>query len=287
MILGKIDDVISEYNDKKAGLAKPVHHSLLYNVAEAFFRKGDYETSLKLFDEFLSKYSYRTEASQARVRIALAYELLEKPIEQTVELYKNALNRATNFNAAYEARIRYVALLNTRKIKLTDSDREIRIFLDRKTQRETKHQKQFKELSWLVRLRTLIVDREYEKALSYLKAIPLKSMTPMRKRVFEGDGAEIVMGLITQHMNNGEYAKAIKTWEVFRDRYDDKVAVEPQALFSVGKSYLNFSLKKGFTGLYKKLESSTRVPRRSFPIWVKRNDMGSKSLLSELAIIQP
>ena len=63
----------------------------------------------------------------------------------------------------------------------------------------------------------------------------------MRKRVL-GDGAKIVMGLITQHMNNGEYAKAIKTWEVFRD-HDDKVAVEPQALFS-GEIIFKFNSKR-------------------------------------------
>ena len=98
-------------------MTKPIAKEFLFNVAEAFFRKGKYKKSIQLFDEFLKYYSSSSQSSKASLRIALSFEMLDKKIPQTLKLYQNTINKSNLFEDSYEAKLRYVALRSIRKIK--------------------------------------------------------------------------------------------------------------------------------------------------------------------------
>ena len=126
--LDKGEEIVRIFEKEKKGLVPPIEKSLVFNTAEAYFRLAKYEKSLKLFDKYIASYSYSNYASKARVRIALAYEILERNTDEVLELYKNAINRSQDDEVGQEAKIRYVALRSVRKRKLSDRDREIRFF---------------------------------------------------------------------------------------------------------------------------------------------------------------
>ena len=71
-------EAISDYEKNKGAIIGKMPASLLFNLAEAYFREGLYQKSIKMFDEFVTKYSFNTASSLARLRIALAYDLLDK-----------------------------------------------------------------------------------------------------------------------------------------------------------------------------------------------------------------
>jgi tetratricopeptide (TPR) repeat protein len=283
--LGDMKSIIKIYEENSKNLAKPVHYSILYNTAEAYFREGKFKKSLKLFDEFLLNYSYFTEAGKARLRIALTYEILAKDEAKTLALYKNAINRTQGLDDSYEAKLRYVALRTVRKKKLDKKDYETRVFL----QRDKRHKlnKNLKKLLWLVRLRTYINDQKYKEALSYLMAIPLTSLKPSERRVFEADGAEIVYGILESFYKEANYSKVIKTWSLYKKKYVEKVANDPYMNFIVGQSYLKVGLYEAFDNIYDEFQKLSTTPQRSFPIWVKRRRYNKKKdVVSELNVVK-
>lgn len=285
--LGKVEDVLKMYEAEERGLSKPIDATILYNVAEAYFRTANYEKAIKLYDDFVANYSHMTSSSHARLRIALAYDLLDRDYAQTLELYRNAINRSQDHEISYEARIRFTAMKSVRPRLITDADREMRVFLERDRRSQGEISKSLRELLWLTRLRTFIVDEKYQEALSYLNAVPLTSLTAAKRRVFEGDGAEIVFGLISTFFKNAEYSKVIQTWEVYRDQYINKVAEDPFINFVIGKSYIKLGLYDGFEQVYQRFARLESTPERTFPLWVKRENMGNrKELLAELQVIR-
>lgn len=283
--LGNLTEVIEIFEKNKAGLAKPVEPSILYNVAEAYFREAKYAKSLNLFDDFISQHSYHTNSSHARLRLALIFEIMEKNIDQTIVLYKNAINRSQDSLISAEARIRYTALRSIRKIDLKEEDLENRAFMD--IDENIQLSKEHKKLLWLVRLRSFIVDGKYNEALTYLSALPLTSLKPVDRRVFQADGAEVVYGILQNLYENSEYSKVVKDWNRFKDIYVRKVANDSYMNFIVGKSYLNLGLYEGFDDLYKGFQKLEETPVRTFPLWVKRrrNDNTSQMLL-ELNVVK-
>lgn len=282
--LGKEGELLRAFKKAKSSLTKPTHEAILFNVAESFFREANYKSAIKYFDEFLTHYSYHQKAGEARLRIALAFEILNKPIKETLVLYKNAINRSANIDVAFEARLRYVALRSIRKLKTNNYDKEIRIFLDPKEKQIVS--KESKKLLWLVRLRTFIVDEKFEQALSYLKAIPLTGFTPSEKRVFEADGAEIIYGIINDFYARSDYSEAIKVWETYKNKYIRKVANDPYMNYIVGKSYLKIGLYDGFEKTYSDFIKLKSSPNRTFPNWVNRNKSGVNFVIEELPIIK-
>lgn len=284
--LEQSEEVLKLYKKKSKGLVKPVHPVILYNVAEAFFRNSKYDEAIKLYDEFLKDYSFHSHSSHARIRIAQCWEIQEKDFNESKNLYKNAINRSQNSEISYEARIRYVALRNLRKKAVTSEDRETQVFLNSGF-KEKNMNPNLRKILWLVRLRSFIVEKKFEEALTYLNALPLKSMVPTDRRVFESDGAEIVYGLIESSFNKSEYANAIKVWEIYKDRFVDKVANDPQMNFLVANAYMRLNLIDGFDKLYTSFSKANLEVSKTFPIWVKRTKRtNNKSLLSELQIIR-
>lgn len=283
--LGHMEKVIDIYNKKKAGLAKPVDASILFNVAEALFRLSRYKKATELYDSFITNHSYHTKASHARLRLALIFEITEKDIDQTIVLYKNAINRSQDALISAEARIRYAALRSIRKKSLKEEDLENRAFLD--IDENIKLTMDHKRLLWLVRLRSFIVDGNYEKALTYLAALPLTSLRPVERRVFEADGAEIVYGILQNQYEESEYSQVVKSWNKFKTRYVQKVANDSYMNFIVGKSYLNLGLYEGFEELYKDFEKLAKTPSRTFPLWIpRRRSENTNEMLLELEIVK-
>ncbi|MEI8347302.1 MAG: hypothetical protein WCG27_07530, partial [Pseudomonadota bacterium] len=285
--VGNTQEVIKIFQENQKALVDPIHPAILYNVAESYFREANFEAAIKIYDSFLVKYAHFTEASQARIRLALSYEFLEKNYEDTLNLYKHAINRAQDISANYEARIRYVALGSVRKRELNAADRELRVFLEEDKGQKVNYNNNLMKLLWLVRLRTYIVDQQFEDALSYLEAIPVDTLNPTERRVFEADGAEIIYGVLVQSYQKSDFSKIVKVWEVYKDKYLDKVANDPFLNFVVGRAYLKLGLYQGFDRMYASLTKMASGPTKNFPFWVERKIyLGSSEALMELAIIK-
>jgi len=285
--VGELANIISLYEKNKASLAKPIDPVIMYNTAEAYFRSGRYPEAMALYQDFVKNYSHEFVASNANLRIALCSDLLDRNYNDTLDLYKRAIDQSVDSNVSYEARIRYVAFRSVRKRELDDRDREIRIFLETDKNSKATPDKNLTKLLQQVRLRTLIVDEKYKEALSYLSLLPLVSMPRIDARVFEGDGAEIVFGIIADFYKKSEYSQVIKAWQTYKDKYVDKVAQDPFINFVVGSSYVKLGLYKGFDDVYAAFEKLKDTPNRTFPVWVKRaNQQKATDLLAELVLIK-
>ncbi|MGZ3786878.1 MAG: tetratricopeptide repeat protein [Bacteriovorax sp.] len=285
--LGDLASLISLYEKNRASLARPIDPVIMYNTAEAYFRVGRYVDALSLYNEFVKNYSHEFVASNANLRIALCSDLLDRNYQDTLELYKKAIDQSVDSNVSYEARIRYVAFRSVRKIALDDRDREIRIFLEQDKNLKTVPDKNLNKLLQQVRLRTLIVDEKYKEALAYLSLLPMVTMPKIDARVFDGDGAEIIYGIISDYYKKSEYSQVIKAWQTYKDKYVDKVAQDPFINFVVGSSFVKLGLYKGFDDVYASFEKLKDTPNRTFPIWIKRDGFQKASdLLSELVLIK-
>ena len=284
---GDIDGVISLYEKNKASLAKPIDPVMMYNTAEAYFRSGKYVEAMNMYQEFVKNYSHEFVASNANLRIALCSDLLDRNYNETLELYKRSIDQSIDSSISYESRIRYVAFRSVRKYVLDDRDKEIRIFLEQDKNSKTSIDKNITKLLHQVRLRTLIVDEKYKDALAYLSLIPTISMMRVDARVFEADGAEIIHGYIGELYKNAEYSQVIKAWQIYKDKYVDKVAQDAMINFLVGSSYIKLGLYKGFDEVYANFDLLKNTAKRSFPIWVKRdNTQKVGDLLGELTILK-
>jgi tetratricopeptide (TPR) repeat protein len=211
---------------------------------------------------------------------------LDKNYNETLDLYKKAIDTSIDSQVSYEARVRYVAFRSVRKKVLDDRDIEMRIFLEQDKNALTPD-KNLTKLLQQVRLRTLIVDGKFKEALAYLTLIPTTSMAKIDNRIFEGDGAEIVYGIIADFYKKSEYSQVIKAWQTYKDKYLDKVAMDPFMNFVVGSSYVKLGLYKGFDDVFAAFEKLKDTPNRTFPIWVERNEeLKASDLLSELVIVK-
>jgi TolA-binding protein len=283
---GDLQSLVAFYETNKAGLAKPIDPVIMYNTAEAYFRLGRFEDAMKLYQDFTKNYSYEFVASNAYLRTALCSDLMDKNYTETLELYKKAIDTSVDSQVSYEARVRYVAFRSVRKRVLDDRDIEMRIFLEQDKKALTPD-KNLAKLLQQVRLRTLIVDGKFKEALAYLTLIPTNSMPKIDSRIFDGDGAEIVYGIIADFYKKSEYSQVIKAWQTYKDKYLDKVAMDPFMNFVVGSSYVKLGLYKGFDEVYAAFEKLKDTPNRTFPIWVERNEeLKASDLLSELVIVK-
>ncbi len=272
-------ELLKRYKTVEKSLAKPVHPAILFNVAESQFRQADYAASVKTFDEFIASYSYLMQAPYARLRLALAYELLDRPVAENLVLYKNAIDRSTDPSVRYEAKLRYVSLRLNRKINPTEADKETEVFMEQSPDETKALDQDLKKLLWLVRLRLFISTKDYDKALSYLTSIPLDALKPAERRVFEGDGAEVVFGLIQEAYLKEDYAKVVKIWEVYKDKYETKVAKNLYMNFVVCDSFIKLGLYKSYDRALASFKTVQGEESRNFPIWVERV---KKTNLSEM-----
>jgi tetratricopeptide (TPR) repeat protein len=281
------EEVIKLYEANKKGLVKPVHPAIVFNTAEAYFRDSQYKKAIALFDDFVAEYSHLDKAPHSRLRIALSYDILESPIAKTQELYKSALNRSTNPGIRYEAKLRYISSSVIRKLEHTPKDIEKLIFFDMSPDEKKAMNNELKKLLWQSRLRSFISQKQYKKALTYLSSIPMNSLKPMRRKVFQADGAEIIFGLITDAYSEENFSKVIKLWETYRGKYDSEVASNPHVNFVVASSYLNLGLPNSFDRTVEEFKKLNSYTTRVFPIWIERNkNIKISNILKELVVIK-
>ncbi len=284
---GDTKELVKRYKAVEKSLAKPVHPTLLYNVGESLFRLADYESASKIYDEFLSSYSYLLYAPHARLRLALSYELLDKLASENLLLYKNAIDRSTSPEIRYEAKLRYVAMRVNRKFKPGPEDKEVEIFLEQSPDETKAMNQDLKKLLWLVRLRLLISTKNYDAALTYLTSLPQDSLKPAERRVFDGDGAEVIYGMIQDSYLKEDYSKVVKIWEVYKDKYETKVAKNLYMNFVVCDSFLKIGLYKSFDRALASFKSVQDQEERTFPVWVdriKKTDLSQ--MIEELSLLR-
>lgn len=284
---GETKELINRYKAVEKSMVKPVHPAILYNLGESLFRRADYEGASKIYDEFLASYSYLLQAPHARLRLALSYELMDRPSAENLVLYKNAIDRSTSPEVRYEAKLRYVAMRVARKIKVQEEDKETEIFLEQSPDESKAFNQNLKKLLWLVRLRLYISKKKYDNALSYLASVPLDSLKPAERRVFEGDGAEIVYGIIQDAYLKEDYSKVVKVWEVYKDKYETKVAKNLYMNFVVCDSFIKLGLYKSYDRALAGFKNVQNEEPRTFPIWVERLKSNKLSeLIEELTLIR-
>jgi len=266
---GETSELIKDFKKVEKSLAKPIHPTLLFNLAESYFREANFVESKKYFQEYLETYSYVIDAPKARLRSALCSELLDEPFEQVSLMYKNAIDRSTTPEVRYEAKLRFVGMNTGRRIKL-DPELDYTIFLEQSPDEAKSMTPDLKKLLWLVRLRSYLTARKYDEALTYLTSIPLDLMKPSEKRVFDGDGAEIIYGNVQSLYLKEDYSQVIKMWETYKNKYEDKVAKNLYLNFVVSDSYLKLGLLQSFDKSLFEFRKVSQEEPRTFPIWVDR-----------------
>lgn len=284
---GQAEAVIRDFERSNVEKQTSIDSALLFNTAEAYFRLANYKKAIELFDKFTKDYSHLSSSSYSRLRIALSYEITGKDENVVKELYKNSINRAVLGEARMEAKFRYVGVSLARQYKPTAKEKEEIIFLDHGPEEAQYLHNDMKKLLWLVRLRTMINSQNYKEALAYLSSLPLDAMGPAEKRVFDGDGAEIIYGLIQKSYNKGDYAKTVKLWEVFKSKYISKVASDPYLNFIVSNSYLNLRLFKSFDNGLDNFKKISKFSYRQFPLWIERKiEHNPSDLVFELELLR-
>ena len=279
--------VINKFEKIKKSLKQPIHRTILYNVAESYFREGKFQKSYKLFDKFVYENSFHSYSERARLRIALSYEFLDKEPLKTIELYKNAIDRSQSYNINYEASLRYVAFRILRNKKPSKEDWEVSSFMEIDEYKKKTISRNHLKLLWIVRLRSFIVQEKWDKALAYLNVIPLNSMLPSEKRVFQADGAEIIYGIISDFYKNSHYSKVVRAWSMYKDQYFAKVAADPFMNYIVGQSYIKLGLYQGFDKAYAIFEKIKDAPIKTFPNWTRKIKFNNTSrMLVELQLIK-
>lgn len=278
--------VIQEYEKIKKSIAGSVHPTLLFNVGESYFREAKFKEAIDLFDKFVADYGHYSESDYARNRIALSYDLLGEDYKKVLDLYKTAIDRASVFEASYEAKIRYVGLRSARKISIDTGDKEVRIYLDIDESFDKRVTRDLRKILWLVRLRTFIADKDWNNALAYLSAIPIKTLKQLETRVFESDGAEIIYGLISQSFAEADFSKVIKVWELFKNKYMDKVALDPFVNYMVCKSMLKNGLYESFEKLFASFSKMSEGPSKTYPTWQSKQEMLNNDLLLAQLVIE-
>lgn len=280
-------EIIKAYEANKQAFTQPVHPAIIYNTAEAYFRNADYEKALKLYDYFLASYPGLTPASRVRLSLAVAYDLLDRPRDQLLKLYQDAINRSSDPYITYEAKLRYVGLRIARNKKPTESDLETVAFLEKTPAEKAVMDNFLKKLLWQVRLRYFIVKKEFNNALAYLNSMPLDTLHQLDRRVFEGDGAEIVVGLIKDSYQQEQYSAAVKIWEVYKDKYEKEVAKSAYLAFIVSDSFLKLGLNDSFERSFDSLKKASQTKLRTFPSWVEpHKSLDVSNYIAELELLK-
>ncbi|MBF0362654.1 MAG: hypothetical protein HQK49_16660 [Oligoflexia bacterium] len=280
--------VVELFEKNKNYFQKPIHPAIIYNLAESYFRSGKLTESRNYFLEFIAEYNYMNKQSDARLRVALISDLMAENEEKILQLYRDAINLSTDPKIRYEARIRYVGLRIARKYKHEKDDLETLVFLDLNPDEVRLIDNNLKRLLWLVRLRTLISSKQYENALTYLRSIPLETMVSSERRMFEGDGAEIIHGLIGNYYDRGEYGEVVRWWGRYNEIYFDKVPLDLKLIFIVADSYIKLNLKDGLERTIAVLLNNGQNPFRSYPIWIEdeQYERNPKEIIQELRLIE-
>lgn len=277
-------ELVTSYEKVENSLVKPVHPAILFNTAEAYFRKGDLKKALKLYDEFAKEFSHEKESSQARLRIALIYELSQKKSSQVISLYKNAIDRSPYPKVRYEAKLRYVGYRLARKNVISPSDLETEVFLEQSADEKAVLTSELKELLWQVRLRVFLNQEKFTEALTYLESIPLQKLQYPKRMVFLRDGAEAAYGHITKIHELKKYSQVAKEYKLLDKKFGKEFSDIIQVQFLLADSYIKMGLFTSFDRVVAQIRN-TKQKGKEFPLWVPRQKSSDPmALVDELEI---
>ena len=184
--------------------------SMLYNLAEAYFREAKYKDSIKYFDKYISKFSEDKLSSKARLRIALGYEILGRDLQIVKKLYKNAINRSSNSEDRYEAAIRFVGvsyLRANKKVHLSD----VETFLEAPKELEGNDRTRTKKTSLVNAIKNINCYKKYNLAFDYYNSLPLEIIIIEDRKVFFGDFSEVVLGKMYDSFIK-KYAEVVRVY---------------------------------------------------------------------------
>ncbi|MBF0367027.1 MAG: tetratricopeptide repeat protein, partial [Oligoflexia bacterium] len=286
LFMDKPKEAVEVFEKNRANFNRPILDSVLFNIGEAYFRLGHYRKSQEIFAQLVKEYSHKTFAAYARMRIALMADLLGDPPEKLMNEYKQVIDLAVDAKIKYEAKIRYVGVRLARKINITNEDRDYYAFLERGIDEDKVFDPPMRKLLWLVRLRTFINEKNYEDALTYIHSLPLIAMNPLEKRMFEGDGAEIVHGIMKKNFDNGEYGEVIRYWEKYYEMFFNKVVLSYNVGIIVGHAYIKMGLEQGLERMIVELKKNSERPKRSYPLWINASESNIKEIIEEIDAIK-
>lgn len=279
------NDLIKSFEANKSSLKRPIHSSILFNVGEAYFRKAQYKQANVLMSEFIAQYAQTDYAGFARLRMALAHDLQQDRPVKVKKLYENVINNNANLESRIEAKIRYVGYTLTRQRKITEKALASKAFLDFSDGERKKLSPKLKELLWLTRLRTMIVENKPKDALAYLSTIPVDTMTLTKKKVFERDGAQIVLGLLQKKYNEDDYIGIVKSWGIYEERYGKELSKDAYLNYILAESYLNLGLDESFERTLSKLNGKGLNTKKHYPSWIEKDkDLEIDSYVQELSV---
>lgn len=259
--------LLSTFERIEKSLSKPIDASINYHVAESYFQSGELEKSKKYYKEFITNHSFMSQASFARIRVALVSELQEESIDKVLGSYIEAIDKSTLAQARIEAKFRYVGAAYNRKQVVTDGDKMILGFLDIKDDEKAMIIGDAQLLLWQTRLRSFITANNYSDALTYYSTLPVDSMIPVHKKLFEADGTEVVLGLMQQAYLKGDHAKVVKIWGIYQDKMGQLLKINKQALYYAGTSTMRVGLKNNSDAILKEYT----LAKDQYPQWVKRD----------------
>ncbi len=272
MLLNKqYDEVITYFESIKEGLQKPADPSIIFNVGEAYFQVAEYRKGIEQFMDFVKNYSFLNYSSYARNRVAISADLLDGKRSDVVSLYKRAIDLSSIPKARYEAKLRYVGyeFLRSKKEKRSQN---ILSLMEYSKIEEQQLDENLKKLLWSMRLRSFIVNSQYNKAITYYQTIPLNIMTFYDREVFEQDFHEALFGEVKKQFDQGDFAKVVKLSEVYKD-LNQKYSNQDQSIdYYTAISYMELGFMKEFSeimGNFKRANGSLKT--KEFPVWVDRD----------------
>jgi hypothetical protein len=110
-------------------------------------------------------------------------------------------------------------------------------------------------------------------------------LRPGDRKVFEGDGAEIIYGIIQESYLKEDYAKVVKFWEVYKDKYETKVAKNLYLNFVIADAFLKLGLYKSFDRALVGFKNVEKEEIRTYPIWIERiKNLNLSQLMEELTL---
>ncbi len=259
--------LLATYERLEKSLSKPIDGSINFHVAESYFQLGELEKAKKSYQEFITHHSLMSQSSFARLRVALMSELLEESMDKVLGNYLEAIDKSTLAQARVEAKMRYVGSAYNRKQVVTESDKMILGFLDIKDDEKPWVVGDAQLLLWQTRLRSFITAQNYSDALTYFSTLPVDSMIPVYKKIFEEDGTEVVLGLMQQAYLKGDHTKVVKVWGIYQDKMGQYLKNNKQALYYAGTSTMHVGLKNNSETLLKMYTAA----KDRYPQWVKRD----------------
>ena len=266
------DKLLKHFQQNEKNMQKPIDSTILFNVAEAYFRKSEYRNALKYFDQYLKDYFHQGAASQARIRLALCYDLLDKNEDQVLALYRKAVDFASDPKVRAEAKLRYVGYSFNRLKSVKKDDLNQLAFLNLTPEEEKALDPNLRKALWQTRLRTYLQINDIEKAHTYFQSIPVGQINLTDREVFLKDYSEVIMGIIRNNFKDENYARVIKDWSIFSSKYSKYIGKNQELLYYVALSYL----ETGFVDEYKKLGNQIAGLGQTqdyYPRWLERRQL--------------